>query len=65
MVFQDYKINGDTITLTKKELEDVKEHFLKVADETQTEFHYAFYSGKADMIRDILKMFDPIQVKKI
>ena len=53
MVFQDYKIEGDNITISKKELQEAHDHFCKVADKFKPrknkEFdpRYALYLGKA------------------
>ena len=32
MVFKNYKIEGESITLNKKELEEIRDHYCKVAD---------------------------------
>lgn len=66
MVFQDYKIEGDSITFTKKELQEAYEHFCKTADKFKPrknkdfDFRYPYYLGKTSILRDMLKMFEPI-----
>lgn len=66
MVFQDYKIEGNKITLTKEELQEAYEHFCKVADKfkpqknREMDMRYALYLGKCGILRDMLKMFEPI-----
>ena len=68
MVYEDYKIEGDKITLTKKELEECCRHYCKVGDKFKPKkgdekfnFEYPFYLGKADALTDILKMFEPLE----
>ena len=66
MILQDYKIDGDSITITKQELEEARDHFCKVADKfkprknKELDYRYALYLGKAAVLTDILKMFEPI-----
>lgn len=69
MVFRNYKIEGESITLNKKELEEIRDHYCKVADmfkpkknDEKFDFKYPFYIGKADMVVDILKMFEPLEL---
>ena len=69
MVFKNYKIEGDSITLNKKELEEIRDHYCKVADkfkpkkgDEKFDFKYPYYIGKADVVVDILKMFDPLEL---
>jgi len=69
MVFKNYKIEGDSITLNKKELEEIRDHYCKVADkfkpkkgDEKFDFKYPFYIGKADIVVDILKMFEPLEL---
>ena len=66
MILQDYKIDRDNITISKKELQEAHDHFCKVADKFKPrknkEFdpRYALYLGKAELLNDFLKMFEPI-----
>ena len=67
MTIQDYKIDRDFITLTKKELEEIRDHFCKVADkfkpkkdDEKFDFRYPYYLGRADSVVYILKLFEPI-----
>ena len=69
MVFKNYKIEGESITLNKKELEEIRDHYCKVADkfkpkkgDEKFDFKYPYYIGKADIVVDILKMFDPLEL---
>lgn len=67
MILQDYKIDGDSITITKQELQEAYEHFCKVADKfkpkrnQEWDVRYALYLGKCAILRDILKMFEPLE----
>lgn len=67
MILEDYKIDGNDITITKKELQEAKEHYCKVADKfkpkpkREVDMRYYFYLGKADILNDILKMFEPLE----
>ena len=68
MVWQDYKIEGDSITLTKQKIQEAKNHYCKVADkfkpkknDTTLDPRYMLYIGKADVLIDILKMFEPLE----
>lgn len=66
MILQDCKIDGDSITITKKELQEARDHYYKVADKfkprknKEPDYRYALYLGKAAVLTDILKMFEPI-----
>lgn len=69
MVFKNYKIEGESITLNKKELEEIRDHYCKIADkfkpkknDEKFDFEYPFYIGKADVVVDILKMFEPLEL---
>lgn len=70
MIYENYKIDGDSITLNKKELEEIRDHYCKVADKfkpkgkdgkSKNPILYGMYLGKADAIVDILKMFEPLE----
>jgi len=66
MILQDYKIDGDSITITKQELEEARDHYCKVADKykprknKEPDYRYTLYLGKAAILTDILKLFEPI-----
>lgn len=66
MIFQDYKIEDNKITFTKEELQEARDHFHKVADKfkprrnQEWDIRYALYLGKAAILTDMLKMFEPI-----
>ena len=60
MVLQDYKIDGDYICISKKELEEWRDHYGQV-EKLQSNSHLRwFYTGKRDVCIDILKMFEPL-----
>ena len=68
MVWQDYKIDGEKITLTRQEIQEARDHYCKVADkfkpkkkDEHVDFRYAFYLGKADVLTDLLKMYEPLE----
>lgn len=67
MILQDYKIDGDSITITKQELQEARDHFCKAADKfkprknKEFDYRYSLYLGKADVLNDILKMFEPLE----
>jgi hypothetical protein len=69
MIFENYKIQGDSITLDKKELEEIRDHYCKVADKFKPkpskrdfDFRWSFYFGKADVCIDLLKHFEPLEL---
>ena len=64
----DYKIEGEGIWLSKKLLEEYKAHYLNVAEgnkdswkKNKDTFKFPFYEGKAEVLYDILKMFDELE----
>lgn len=69
MIWEDYTIESDKITLTRQEIEEARDHYLKVADKLKpkkgqqtTDNRYMFYLGKADVLIDTLKMFDSLGI---
>ena len=60
MVLQDYKIDGEYICISKKELEEWREHYHNVASEKGKGRIGWFYLGKREVLIDILKMFEPL-----
>ena len=66
MVLQDYKIDGDYITISKNELEEMAEHYW---ERVMHHFNDAdgdhglgeYYAGKETLVRDILKMFETLE----
>ena len=64
MVLQDYKIDGEYISISKKELEEYRDHYHMLAQhhkENRDSFRQAFYLGERDVCIDILKMFEPLE----
>ena len=64
MVLQndEYRIEGDGIWISKKALEECKQHYCKVADKChlgKNNLQKVFYMGKADVYVDLLKHFEP------
>lgn len=64
----EYRIDGDGIWISKKALEECKQHYCKVADEFKPkpkkqdlDLRYPFYLGKADVYVDLLKHFEPLE----
>ena len=67
MVWQDYTIDGEKITLTRQEIQEARDHYCKVADKFKpkkngkTDIRYGLYLGKVDVLNDILKMFESLE----
>lgn len=62
----EYRIQDEGIWISKKALEECKQHYCKVADKfspkpkkQDLDFRYPFYFGKADICNDLLKHFEP------
>lgn len=54
-----HRIPCDTITITRKALEEWRDHYNGIANETKDEpWHFGFYLGKADVLTEILKHFE-------
>lgn len=62
MNFKNVTIEGDKITLTKKEIKEWRDHYRKMADEKRknkdNDVLYGFYLGKSDALTEIIKEFD-------
>ena len=58
MVLHNYKIDGDSITISKAELEKWRNHYHTVALEEDTNEIKWFYLGKREVMIDILKHFE-------
>ena len=65
----EYKIQDDGIWISKKALEECKQHYCKVADKfspkpkkQDLDFRYSFYLGKADVYVDLLKHFESLEL---
>ena len=64
----EYVVYDDKITISKKALEECKQHYCKVADmfspkpkKQKLDFHYPYFLGKADVCVDLLKHFEPLE----
>ena len=60
MILKDYKIEGDYIKVSKKELEQLRDHYNAVASEKGKGKIGWFYLGKREVLIDMLKMFEPL-----
>lgn len=63
MTLHDYKIEGDYIKISKKELEECRDHYHKLAKhhkENRDSFRQPFYLGKRDVCIEILEMFESL-----
>ena len=61
----EFKIQDDGIWISKKALEECKQHYCKVADKChlgKNNLQKVFYTGKADVYRDLLKHFEPLEL---
>lgn len=64
MTLKDYTIEGDKITLTRQEIQGARDHFSKEAEKylnTDSTCLYMYYQGKANVLTDILKMFESLE----
>lgn len=62
MVLQNYEVDGDNIIITKDELEKWRDHYQNEANTKGRGKIGWFYLGKREVIIDILKMFEPLEV---
>jgi len=65
MVWHDCTIDGDKITLTRQEIEELRDHYCKAADkykpkkkDKSLDPSFMLYLGKSDVLTELLKMFD-------
>ena len=59
-----YKIENDGIWIARSELEKWKKHYIENAYERQDKKQDTlemFYYGKAEVLTDLLKMFEPLE----
>lgn len=64
MVLQNYEVDGDNIIITKVELEEIRDHYWKLArhhTENRDAYRQALYLGKHSVVVDILKMFESLE----
>ena len=60
----EYVVYDDKITISKKALEECKQHYCKVADKCHLgkyNLQKVFYMGKLDVYVDLLKHFEPLE----
>lgn len=61
----EYKVEDDGIWISKKALEECKQHYCKVADKYhlgKNNLQKVFYMGKADVYADLLKHFEMLEL---
>ena len=65
----EYRIESDGIWISKKALEECKNHYYNVADKFKPkpkkqdlDFRWPFYIGKADVCIDLLKHFESLEL---
>ena len=58
MAIENYNITGNEITLSKQDLECVRDHYLDLSRNERREQLSLYYQGKHDVIVDVLKLFD-------
>ena len=65
----EYRIQDDGIWISKKALEECRDHYCKVADkfkpkpkEKVPDFRYTFYIAKADVCTDLLKYIEMLEL---
>lgn len=65
---EEYKIENNGIWIPKKVLRQLRDHYCKVSDKGKKEFFdnkdnfkMPFYLGKADVYKDLLKMFESLE----
>lgn len=60
----EFKIENDGIWISKKALEECKQHYKQVAEhcfDEKNELKTLFYIGKSDVYADLLKHFEPLE----
>ena len=60
----EYKIQDDGIWISKKALEECKQHYEQVAEhcfDKENDFKTLFYMGKSNVYNDLLKHFEPLE----
>lgn len=64
----EYKIENDGIWIPKKVLEEWRDHYFNVSDKNKKKwvkegngFAFPYYLGKATVLVDLLKMFEPLE----
>lgn len=60
MVLKDYKIDGEYISISKKELENYMSHYSHIADKQADLPMKMYYAAKFDVLLDIIRLFDEL-----
>ena len=60
MVLQDYKINGEYICISKKELENYMSYYSHLADKQTDMPMKMYYAAKFDVLLDMVRLFEPL-----
>ena len=62
---ENYKIQDEGIWVTKSMLEHLRDYYIDKVHDVASRMLSAYYSGRADACIDLLKMFEPLEGKKI
>lgn len=60
----EYRIDGDNITIPKKILERLRDHYQNIVQRKQAQnisLGQYYYLGKATVLTDLLKLFEPLE----
>ena len=60
----EYRIDGDNITIPKKVLERLRDHYQSIVQRKQAQNIFLgqyYYLGKATALTDLLKLFEPLE----
>ena len=60
MVLKDYKIDGEYICISKKELENYMSHYSHLADKQTDMPMKMYYAAKFDVLLDMVRLFEPL-----
>lgn len=58
---ENYKIENDGIWISSKELESWRDHYSRIANDCEYKPFKEYFNGKADVLADILKTFEPLE----
>lgn len=56
----EYVVYDDKITISKKALEELRQYYKRTANNATP--YNMYYVGKADILTDILKHFEPLEL---
>jgi hypothetical protein len=58
MALEKYNITGNEITLSRQDLERVRDRYLELSRHERREQLSLYYQGKHDVVVEVLKLFD-------